>query len=132
MSGAPSRSNLVSGLAGGSRRGRVERVYRELLQRAEAAVATATAERERASELGAFVRALRRTDPAELVRCAWCGRVAAEGHWIDPHPFLHSGLRERLRQNASHGICPDCMDRVLSAADRERRRRRGSTNDCAT
>ena len=94
----------------------MEQVHRELLQRAEAAVAAAALERERTSELVAFVRALRRTDPAELVRCAWCGRVAAEGHWLDPLPFLGSGLRERLRQNASHGICPDCFERLSSGA----------------
>ena len=94
----------------------MERVHRELLQRAEAAVAAAATEHERASQLGAFVRALRKTEPAELVRCAWCGRVAAEGHWIDPLPFLHGGLRERLRQNASHGICPDCFERVSRQA----------------
>ena len=96
----------------------MEQVYRELLQRAEAAAATAAAENERASELRAFVRALRKTGPAELLRCAWCGRVAAEGHWLDPLPFLGSGLRERLRENASHGICPDCTERVMAEAAR--------------
>jgi hypothetical protein len=40
--------------------------------------------------------------------------------WIDLLPLLGSNLRERLRKNASHGICPSCLARVSADAERER------------
>jgi len=101
----------------------VEEVHRELLRRAEEAVTEATRTQQRAAELSAFVRALRATSPAGLVRCAWCERVAAGEHWIDPYSLLQANLRERLRKNASHGICPDCFERVTAAAEQARARR---------
>ena len=99
----------------------MEEVHEELLRRAEEAVAVATRTHQRASELSAFVRALRATSPGGLVRCAWCGLVAADEHWIDPYSLLQANLRERLRKNASHGICPDCFERVTAAAKRNAR-----------
>jgi hypothetical protein len=101
----------------------VERVYEELLRRAKQAAAEAERRHKRASQLTAFVRALQRTNPGELVRCAWCGRISADGEWIDPSTLIGGSLRERLRQNATHGICPDCLERVSAEAERERARR---------
>ena len=97
-------------------------VYRALLKRAQAAAEAAERHHQHASELHAFVRALRRRGPAELVLCAWCGRVAAEGHWIDPAPLLGADLRRRLFERASHGICPDCFEQVEVEAHRARGR----------
>src|SRR5262249_16895925 len=77
----------------------------------------------RAAELSAFVSALRATSPGELVRCAWCDRVAAGEYWIDPYPLLGANLRERLRKSASHGVCPDCFERVTSESERQRAQR---------
>jgi hypothetical protein len=104
----------------------MEEVHRELLRRAQEAVAEATRTQQRASELSAFVSALRATTPAALVRCAWCERVAAGEHWIDPYSLLQANLRERLRKNASHGICPTCFERAIAAAEQERDQRRAS------
>ena len=98
----------------------MERVYRELLTRAEQAIGEAGRQQKRAGELTAFVQALRKTGPAGIVRCAWCDRDAADGQWIDPRSLLGSNIRQRLRDNASHGICPDCFDRVSREADRQR------------
>jgi hypothetical protein len=98
----------------------VERVYDELLRRATEAAAAAERHHQHAVQLTAFVRALRRTNPGELLRCAWCNRISAEGLWIDPQGLLGGSLRERLRQNATHGICPECLERVSIDAERER------------
>jgi hypothetical protein len=101
----------------------VDEVYRALLRSAQKAIADAERQNHRARELVAFTKALQRTAPGELVRCAWCGRVAAGGRWIDPLHLLGTDLRERLRANASHSICPDCFDRVSAEAAEERARR---------
>jgi hypothetical protein len=106
--------------AGGAHGGRVDEVHRELLQRAQEAIAEARSEHRRATDLVAFVGALRMTDPGGLVRCAWCGRVAAGSEWIDASMLLGGSLRERLRRNATHGICPACFERVSADAERER------------
>jgi len=74
--------------------------------------------------LRAFVRALEKTEPARIVLCAWCSRVVGGEHWIDPAPLLEPAQRERLRNNATHGICPDCYYRKNAAAKAERARRR--------
>jgi len=101
----------------------MEEVHRELLRRAQEAVAEATSAHRRATELRAFVSALRATSPGELVRCAWCDRVAAGEYWIDPYPLLGANLRERLRKGASHGVCPDCFERVTTESKRQRAQR---------
>jgi hypothetical protein len=99
----------------------LEEVYRALLKRAQAAVDAAEHHHLQAAEMQAFVRALRKRGPAELVLCAWCGRVSAEGHWIDPASLLGADLRRRLFERASHGICPDCFEQVEVEAHRARR-----------
>jgi hypothetical protein len=99
----------------------MEDLHRELLRRAQEAVEQAEKEHRRASEMQAFIGALRATEPGELVRCAWCGRVAAGDQWLDPTSLLGGNLRERLRWNASHSICPDCFERVSAEVDHQRR-----------
>jgi hypothetical protein len=101
----------------------MEEVHRELLRRAQEAVAEARRAHRQASQLKAFVTALRATSAGGLVRCAWCERVAAGEYWIDPYPLLGSNLRERLRKDASHGICPDCFERVTAESERKRGQR---------
>ena len=77
----------------------MDKVHRELLRRSRAAVAEAERQRTRATELSAFVQALQATAPAELVRCAWCGRVRAGSHWVDPtQPFAHAVIEP------AHGV----------------------------
>jgi hypothetical protein len=98
----------------------LDEVYNALLEQAQAAAEAAERHHLHAAEMRAFVRALRKRGPAELVLCAWCGRVSAEGHWIDPDPFLDADLRERLFEGASHGICPDCFEEVEVEAHRVR------------
>ena len=101
----------------------MEEVYEALLRRAHEAVAEADRQHGRARELAAFVRALRESGPADPpTLCAWCHRIAAAGHWIDPRPLLTDTLLDRLRATASHGICPGCYARVSAEAERQRQR----------
>jgi hypothetical protein len=102
----------------------VDKVHGALLERAQEAVDEAKRQHKRATELQAFVHALQRTEPGCLVRCAWCGKVSAAGHWIDPYRFLNSDLRERLRRNASHSICPDCLSREQERTEQHWRAKR--------
>src|SRR5262249_49603211 len=101
----------------------MEEVHRELLRRAQEAVAGATRAHRRAAGLRAFVSALRATSPGELVRCAWCDRVAAGEFWIGPYPLLGAHPRERLRKSAAQGVCRDCFDRVTTESERQRTQR---------
>src|SRR5690348_12369401 len=39
-------------------------------------------------------------------------RTQQTRRWIDPTTLLGGNLRERLRRNATQGICPDCFKRV--------------------
>jgi hypothetical protein len=98
----------------------VDEVHRQLVKRVREAVEKADATSRRAGELRAFITALRATEPGELVRCAWCGSVRAGELWLDPSSLLGGNLRERLRLNASHGICPACFAQL----EAERRRLR--------
>jgi hypothetical protein len=102
----------------------VERLYWEVLRRAEQALEDARRLHRRSLELQRFVRALHTHEPGELVVCAWCGRLTVEGEWVDLGRWVSSPLRHRLRKLASHGICPDCFDHVTAATEHERR---GST-----
>jgi len=98
----------------------VEQVYEALLRRAEEAVAEAHRQHRRAAELMAFVAELRESTPAGIVVCAWCGNVASGGRWIDPAPLLAPRLRQRLEEQATHGICPSCLNRVSAEVAAER------------
>ena len=42
-----------------------------------------------------------------VVLCAWCRRVREEGRWIRLEEYL-----EARRATTSHGLCPDCADRL--------------------
>jgi hypothetical protein len=48
-----------------------------------------------------------------VVLCAWCRRVREEGHWTRLADYL-----EARRARTSHGLCPDCANR-LEAEDRD-------------
>jgi len=98
----------------------VEQVYRALVRGLEAAHARAVRRHKRARDLAVLVREVRESRPAGIVRCAWCGKIAAEKHWFDPTPLLEPVLLQRLEHLATHGICPRCFERTQSEADRTR------------
>ena len=49
-----------------------------------------------------------------VLRCAWCGRIELDGDFT-----AAAGMPRRepplLRERATHGICPDCLDGQLGA-----------------
>ena len=106
----------------------------ELLARLSAAAHAAASSAERANEASGESERLRRRsallrrfvhrvleDRERLpVRCAWCGRIDVAGEFVAPEEFLDADLPERLRQRATHGICPACHERVQRDADRAR------------
>jgi hypothetical protein len=93
-------------------------------QRGGSAAGEAAALQRRARLLREFVGRTRR-DPSFLPRrCAWCHRIEVEGEYVDPNEFLEDDLPERLRERATHGICPECLERVQREADELRTARR--------
>jgi hypothetical protein len=57
-----------------------------------------------------------------LVRCAWCGRLEVDGEWLNLEALRPSQemIVRRLRDDASHGICPVCFDDQMESASRQR------------
>jgi hypothetical protein len=47
-----------------------------------------------------------------LLVCAWCRKVKTDdGYWVEPMEYLS----ERLGATITHGICPDCFQKVDQA-----------------
>lgn len=104
--------------------------FLELLARAADAARAAEAggrqaaalrpEAERSRRRSRLLRALIRqvqTDPHHLpLHCAWCERIEIAGEFVLPEEFLYGDLPSRLRERATHGICPDCFERETAAA----------------
>ena len=54
------------------------------------------------------------------LKCAWCGEVRArEGSWRTPSNW------DPRESGFSHGICPECYERVLTPQIRALREARG-------
>jgi len=98
--GAPPAASLVGDLL---RRLRHRR-------RAVAGDAEAAAAAQRARRLDGFLHPLAQ-EPL-VVRCAWCDRICVAGVWVPPT----GDLTPRLGERATHGICPDCLERLTNAA----------------
>jgi hypothetical protein len=47
-----------------------------------------------------------------LVRCAWCNRIKVGERFVPVDPTIAAHLGERT----THGICPECFERVTRAA----------------
>ena len=52
----------------------------------------------------------RAPETVALLQCAWCGQVRVEGG-----AYERSDREGRLEEDRSHGICPACLLRELSA-----------------
>jgi hypothetical protein len=97
---------------------------REATTRGGSVANEAIALKRRARLLREFVGRARR-DPSFLPRrCAWCDRIEVEGRYVVPSEFLHGVLPQRLREHATHGICPECLAREQQRADEARAQRR--------
>ena len=91
--------------------------------RASDAAERAAGLQRRSQLLRGFVEGARRREHLPL-RCAWCGRVDVGGEFVAPAEFLSGDLPERLRERATHSICPDCLEREQGRADAVQRARR--------
>jgi hypothetical protein len=78
---------------------------------------------ERARLLRMFVSYYRAHPDALPVRCAWCGRVSIAGRFVLPEEFVSGDLPQRVRAKATHGICPDCLERENEKARTVRERK---------
>jgi hypothetical protein len=109
-------------------------LYKELVRRALAARerAEAAPEDSRVRELAQLVRQAS-FGKTLLVHCAWCGRLQVGEEWLDLAADCDGDgdgsleLNDSLIFKSSHGICPDCFDRVN--ADAEAERSASMTND---
>ncbi|HET7568084.1 MAG TPA: hypothetical protein VFJ91_08850 [Gaiellaceae bacterium] len=77
-----------------------------LRRRVRQAIAEAEHAVERSEALAAARRLVR--ERALLKRCAWCGRVSFGGGWQGDGD-LPGFVPERVREEATHGICPRCF-----------------------
>jgi hypothetical protein len=71
--------------------------------------AAAARDRRRASLLQALLGRLQRDRMHLPLHCAWCGKLEIDGQFVAPEEFLSGDLPVRLRERATHGICPDCL-----------------------
>jgi hypothetical protein len=57
-----------------------------------------------------------------LLRCAWCEKLQVGAEWLrlDAVGSDQTRIAEQLVRISSHGICPECFDRVRSEADAKR------------
>jgi hypothetical protein len=85
--------------------------------------------RERAEELvrdadriNTWAKLLRDADAGNvlLLRCAWCDRFDVGGEWLNLEAIGDGERRitSRLRRNATHGICDDCLATQLRASQK--------------
>ena len=58
-------------------------------------------------------RLLRRLNHLEeyLLICSWCRKVGHEGKWLSLEEYFGS----RLNTETSHGICPECSGKQMTA-----------------
>jgi hypothetical protein len=105
------------------RGGRLE-LYEDLMARALGAQERARELGVEAARIGCLSQLLReaRTGGALLLHCAWCGKLEVGGEWLHLDAIGHGQTRiaEQLVTQSTHGICPECFERVKDEAEAER------------
>ena len=101
------------------------RLYEELVARALGAREQARSLSVDAARVTQLSRLLREARAGEtlLLRCAWCEKLRVGAEWLrlDATGSGQVRIAEELVRVSSHGICPECFDRVRSEADAKRR-----------
>jgi hypothetical protein len=99
--------------------------YLDLLQRAVEARDRAAGLHTDARRIAALAQLLREANAGHVLlrRCAWCDRFEIGSEWLalDAVGSGEQHLTSSLRDQATHGICPECFDRVQAAAERTRK-----------
>jgi hypothetical protein len=75
----------------------------------------------RVAHLSRVLREARSGGPL-LLRCAWCGRLEIGDEWLHLEDIGSGKTRitDELIRRSTHGICPDCFDRVKAEAEAKR------------
>lgn len=96
-------------------------LYEDLVSRALAAREQARSLTLDAARVSSLSRVLRkaRTGSVMLLHCAWCGRLEVGGEWLRLEAVGSGQTRiaEELVRQSTHGICPDCFERVSSEVE---------------
>jgi hypothetical protein len=99
-------------------------MYEDLVTRALAAQERARSLAVDAARVSRLARVLReaRSGRTMLVHCAWCGRLEIGDEWLKLEAIGTGQTRiaEQLVQQSTHGICPDCFERVSGDAEAHR------------
>ena len=99
-------------------------IYEDLVARALAAQERArylTADAARVSRLARVLREAR-SGGTMLVHCAWCSRLEIGDEWLRLEAIGTGQTRiaEQLVQQSTHGICPECFERVSADVEAKR------------
>jgi len=94
--------------------------YEDLVARALAAQERARSLTVDAARVASLARILREagTGGRMLVHCAWRQRLQVEDEWLELDAIGSGQTRiaEQLIRRSTHGICPDCFERVSREA----------------
>jgi hypothetical protein len=100
-------------------------LYEDLVARALGAQERARELSVDAARVGRLSRVLReaRTGGPLLLHCAWCGRLEVGGEWLHLEAIGSGQTRiaEQLVRQSTHGICPECFERVKGEVEAKRR-----------
>jgi len=102
-------------------------VYEDLVKRALGAQERARALTADAARVTQLARTLReaRAGGELLLHCAWCQKlqVGDEWLWLDAIGSGQTRIAEHLVWQSTHGICPDCYERVRRETEAKRTQR---------
>ena len=99
-------------------------LYEDLVARTLAAQKRAhslTLDAARVATLGRVLREAR-AEGTLLLHCAWCGRLEVGDEWLRLEAIGSGQTRiaEQLIRHSTHGICPECFERVAQEAEAKR------------
>jgi hypothetical protein len=98
--------------------------YKDLVARALAAQERAHSLTLDAARVARLARVLREAHAGGtlLLHCAWCGRLEVGDEWLrlDAIGSGQTRIAEQLVRRSTHGICPDCFERVTEEAEARR------------
>jgi hypothetical protein len=79
----------------------------------------------RVTELSRVLREARAGVGTMLLHCAWCRRLQIGEEWLqlDGIGSGQTRIAEGLVRHSTHGICPECYERVTREAEAKRTQR---------
>jgi hypothetical protein len=100
-------------------------IYEDLVARALAAQEHARSLNVDAARVTRLARILReaRAGGRLLLHCAWCGRLQVGDEWLQLDTIGSGHMliaKQQLVKQSTHGICPDCFERVSGGAEAQR------------